>query len=137
MRLSNLLVNIARFIFPFMLMFGLYIILYGDVSPGGGFQGGAILASAYITAYIARGERIFEIGSLVLLEKLLYVLIVIMALISVFTKGEAFTSFIPSGEPLSVRRLFLIAMNVFIGFKVALGITSLFSSFVEQESVDD
>jgi len=110
MRLSNLLVNIARFIFPFMLMFGLYI---------------------------ARGERIFEIGSLVLLEKLLYVLIVIMALISTFTKGEAFTSFIPSGEPLSVRRLFLIAMNVFIGFKVALGITSLFSSFVEQESVDD
>lgn len=137
MRLSNLLVNIARFIFPFMLMFGLYVILYGDVSPGGGFQGGAILASAYITAYIARGERIFEIGSLVLLEKLLYVLIVIMALISVLTKGEAFTNFIPSGEPLSVRRLFLIAMNVFIGFKVALGITSLFSSFVEQESVDD
>lgn len=137
MRLSNLLVNIARFIFPFMLMFGLYIILYGDVSPGGGFQGGAILASAYITAYIARGERIFEIGSLVLLEKLLYVLIVIMALISVLTKGEAFTSFIPSSEPLEIRRLFLIAMNVFIGFKVALGITSLFSSFVEQESVDD
>ncbi|AHM57353.1 hypothetical protein EAL2_c20720 [Peptoclostridium acidaminophilum DSM 3953] len=137
MRLSSLLVNIARFIFPFMLMFGLYVILYGDVSPGGGFQGGAILASAYITAYIARGERIFEMGSLVLLEKLLYVLIVALALVSVFTKGEAFTSFIPPLEPLNVRRLFLIAMNMLIGFKVALGLTSLFSAFVEQESVDD
>jgi multicomponent Na+:H+ antiporter subunit B len=33
---------------PFMLVFGLYIICHGDLSPGGGFQGGVAIASGFI-----------------------------------------------------------------------------------------
>lgn len=35
-------------IFPFLLLFGMYIIALGHLSPGGGFQGGMILAGAAI-----------------------------------------------------------------------------------------
>ena len=42
---------------PFALIFGLYIILFGTVSPGGGFQGGVIVASAALLLYLGYGSR--------------------------------------------------------------------------------
>ena len=42
---------------PFAVTFGLYIILFGTVSPGGGFQGGVIVASAALLLYLGYGYR--------------------------------------------------------------------------------
>ncbi len=42
-------------ILPFSLVFGLYIILFGTISPGGGFQGGVITASAVLLLFIGHG----------------------------------------------------------------------------------
>ncbi len=33
------------FMLPFVLLFGLYIFTFGEEGPGGGFQGGAIIAA--------------------------------------------------------------------------------------------
>ncbi|MBR0091610.1 MAG: MnhB domain-containing protein [Lachnospiraceae bacterium] len=43
---------------PFAITFGLYVILFGTVSPGGGFQGGVIVASAAIMIYLGNGFHI-------------------------------------------------------------------------------
>lgn len=50
MRNNNIIVAsiIAKIITPYILLFALYIQINGEVSPGGGFQAGAILASAVI-----------------------------------------------------------------------------------------
>jgi len=40
---------------PFALVFGLCVILLGTVSPGGGFQGGVIVASACLLLYLGYG----------------------------------------------------------------------------------
>ncbi len=45
--------TINRFIFPFLVFFALYIQLNGETSPGGGFQAGAIFASAVIAFSLA------------------------------------------------------------------------------------
>ena len=42
---------------PFSLMFGIYIILFGTVSPGGGFQGGVIAASGVLLLYLGYGWK--------------------------------------------------------------------------------
>ena len=39
-----------------ILLFGIYIILYGHVAPGGGFGGGVVIASAFILMTLAYGE---------------------------------------------------------------------------------
>ena len=39
---------VAKVMIPFIIIFGLYVITHGDFGPGGGFQGGVILASAFI-----------------------------------------------------------------------------------------
>ncbi|MBQ7174611.1 MAG: MnhB domain-containing protein [Lachnospiraceae bacterium] len=43
---------------PFALTFGLYIILFGTISPGGGFQGGVCVASGALLLYLGYGYNI-------------------------------------------------------------------------------
>lgn len=44
----------------FMVVFGVYIASHGQLTPGGGFQGGVILASAPILIYLAGNVKAFE-----------------------------------------------------------------------------
>ena len=48
---------VGGLIIPFMLLFGLYVQFHGEYGPGGGFQAGAIVATAFILYAILEGER--------------------------------------------------------------------------------
>lgn len=39
---------VAKFLIPYILLFGLYVQFHGDFGPGGGFQAGVIFAAAFI-----------------------------------------------------------------------------------------
>lgn len=62
-----ILATAAELLFPFLILLGAYIILHGHLSPGGGFQGGAIIAAAYYVPLLAGSGRLFseQTGSLV------------------------------------------------------------------------
>ncbi|MBQ3921339.1 MAG: cation:proton antiporter [Firmicutes bacterium] len=47
----------ADFLLPFAIVFGLAVILFGATSPGGGFQGGVIVASACLLIYLGYGAK--------------------------------------------------------------------------------
>ena len=40
---------------PFVLIFGLYVVWHGEAGPGGGFQGGVIIATAFILHGLLHG----------------------------------------------------------------------------------
>lgn len=42
----------ADALLPFSIVFGIYVILFGTISPGGGFQGGVIVAAACLLLYL-------------------------------------------------------------------------------------
>lgn len=48
---------ISRMVSPFIMLFALYIIFHGHYSPGGGFQGGTMLAAAILLTRITSGNR--------------------------------------------------------------------------------
>lgn len=48
---------VAKIMIPFIIIFGLYVITHGDFGPGGGFQGGVILASAFILYGLVYGKQ--------------------------------------------------------------------------------
>jgi energy-converting hydrogenase B subunit I len=50
--------TVARWVRVPIFLFGIYIIAFGDVSPGGGFAGGAILASVYVLLMLAFGRDV-------------------------------------------------------------------------------
>lgn len=41
----------------FLVIFGVYVIVHGDITPGGGFQGGAIVASFMALLLVAHGGK--------------------------------------------------------------------------------
>jgi multicomponent Na+:H+ antiporter subunit B len=45
---------------PVTLLVGCYVVLHGGVSPGGGFQGGCVLATGLYLAYLAGDYRILQ-----------------------------------------------------------------------------
>lgn len=53
---SDVLDTASRILIPFITLFALYVVLHGHQSPGGGFQGGAILAGAMILSRLIRGR---------------------------------------------------------------------------------
>jgi len=48
---------VSRWNTPFMVVFGLYVITHGELGPGGGFQGGVIVAAAFILYGLVFGAR--------------------------------------------------------------------------------
>jgi multicomponent Na+:H+ antiporter subunit B len=53
--MSKIVRTVTNILFAFILIFGFYVILHGHVTPGGGFQGGAVVASGIALVLIAYG----------------------------------------------------------------------------------
>ncbi len=49
--------TVSRILLPFMLLYSIYIIIHGHLTPGGGFQGGVLLAFLIILEFFLR-ERL-------------------------------------------------------------------------------
>jgi multicomponent Na+:H+ antiporter subunit B len=45
--------TVSRIMIPFMQIFSLYVYVHGHISPGGGFQGGCIMAASFILLAVA------------------------------------------------------------------------------------
>jgi multisubunit Na+/H+ antiporter MnhB subunit len=52
--------TISSWVKVLIVLFGIYIILFGHLSPGGGFAGGVILASSYVLLMLAFGRKLVE-----------------------------------------------------------------------------
>lgn len=54
---SDATVLTCRLMATALFLLGVYVILHGTVTPGGGFQGGAIAASSFVLVYLGDGYR--------------------------------------------------------------------------------
>lgn len=119
---SNLLSKSLTIIYPFILIFGIYIIVNGHTSPGGGFQGGAIIASVYISKYLVLPVYDYQLEPFKRIEKIMLLMIILIPIsIFVFQMNVKFPDLnIP----------YLIIMNILIAVKVTCGISVIFFRFV-------
>lgn len=118
---SKIVNNTLDLIYPAIMMFGLYIIFNGHLRAGGGFQGGAVLAGAFIVRFFADSSLPLSLARLNRLEKVFYLLLVLSAV---------FYSFLLLGVfPPAVKTAYLMAMNLLIGAKVFCGLTIIFFRF--------
>lgn len=86
---SFILSTSADLLFPLLLMVGFYIILHGHLTPGGGFQGGVILAVAFFIPLLARPGTRVNHGGISLIEGLSGAAFIIIGLLSLY-QGDAF-----------------------------------------------
>lgn len=126
----ELFVTFSRLLYPVMLMFGFYVIINGHLSPGGGFQGGAIVATAILILYYIDISKTIDVKLILTIEKFLFMALILVGALSFFTTdGYLFTNFIINPE---YKEIYLITLNVLIGVKVALGLTAIFTAFLKE-----
>jgi len=88
-----------QLLLPMIFTFGAYVIVNGHLSAGGGFQGGAIVASAVMLMLLARPRSTLNVALLSVIESfagVIYVCIGILGL--VLAGGFLDARFLPRGE---------------------------------------
>lgn len=101
-------------LYPFMLLFGFYIIWNGYATPGGGFQGGSILATLFVARYIVYPVEDFDSRRMHLIERAFLALILILPTLFLFSGLTMRYPFL--------RIPFLRLMDILIGVEVAFGL---------------
>jgi multicomponent Na+:H+ antiporter subunit B len=113
-------------IYPFIIVFGIYITLNGHISPGGGFQGGAIISAVFIIQYFTTYEKTISLHIFNRLEKILYLTILLFGVFFIFQFKDL--------VPFVLKPYYLMLMNILIGIKVCCGLSVIFYRFVLFES---
>ena len=116
-------------------MFGLYVIAHGHSSPGGGFQGGVILASSFILLTIAYGideiKRRCSLATVTLMTSsgiLLYAGIGMICLLL----GANYLDYgvLPLTEPRSIG---MLGIEIGVGITVMAVLVSIFYDLISFE----
>lgn len=124
----------AAMLVPIILLFGIYIVLNGHLSPGGGFSGGAIIGAGlilYLNAFgFQKTERImnFKVFTGVTFAALMFYACAKMY--SFYTGANHLDSGIPLGTPGAILSSGLILpLNICVGLVVACTMYAFYALF--------
>ena len=115
----------ANLLLPLACTFGGYVILHGDSSPGGGFQGGVLVASAVLLVFLGYGakrmQQVFKTDFMHNTETMAEILYIVIGLIGVLVGLSFGVNFIL--EELHIETAML--MNDAVGYHVMAGVGCL------------
>ena len=128
----------GRILLPAVMMYGIYVVLNGHLSPGGGFSGGTVLGCGLILGALILGEETME----QLLPPKRITLFTVACLLSYGAmKGYSFFTGanhvgweIPKGTPGDILSSgFILPLNICVGIIVACTMYTFYMLFVEKE----
>ncbi len=135
-RNSEIFKTAAKVLIPIIIMLGVYIFINGHLSPGGGFQGGAVIASAVILVLLAFPNLPFNhklFGFMESISGIVYVLLAALgALIGLGYLDNAILPLGTFGELLSAGAIPVIYS--FIGLKVGAELSNILNEFQSVQS---
>ena len=139
MKKKSVIVRCAADVFlPLAAVFGCYVIFHGNTSPGGGFQGGVLVASAILLVFLGYGlsgvNKTFRYHFLHSSETVAEILYVVIGLVGIaaglnFCKNFIFS---PAAQLESTN-----LMNDAVGYHVMAGIACLLIMMLSLLSEDD
>jgi multicomponent Na+:H+ antiporter subunit B len=125
--------KISQFVTPVMFLFGLYIVIHGHLSPGGGFAGGVVMAGAFILQILAFGDILphlrKEEAGLEFMESAAILGFLILAGIGLLLSGTVvfFSNFINKGVlGKLVSAGFIPLENIVVGAEVCAAMATIF-----------
>ena len=132
--MSLIVKTITRLTVGLILLYGIYIVSHGHVSPGGGFAGGVIIALSFIHLMLAYGKEVafgrLSKAAASFFESTGALLFLTIALLG-FTGGFFFLNLIPKGEAFKLFSAGIIPLcNIAISLKVGAGLFTIFVALV-------
>jgi multicomponent Na+:H+ antiporter subunit B len=136
-RRSEAAILICRIFGPLTLLFGLYMVLHGTATPGGGFQGGVIVASSVILVYLGEGyanwRKLVRSPALDALEGAGALLFALGGVGPMLVGAAFMQNVLPLGKSRDLLSGGLMVLqNAFVGMAVTGGFAMLFLEFMEQ-----
>jgi multisubunit Na+/H+ antiporter MnhB subunit len=134
--MSIIVKKVTQLVAGLIFMYGIYIILHGHLTPGGGFAGGAIIAGSFILLILAFGSSTLklrkEVSGSSNTESIAILMVVILAIMSLMMSAKVFFfNFLPKGEPGTLLSAGVIPLyNISIGIEVAGAILTIFLALV-------
>ncbi|WP_369372528.1 MnhB domain-containing protein [Streptomyces sp. cg36] len=127
----------ATLLLPVTLAVGVYTVAHGQLSPGGGFQGGVVLATALHLAYVAADYRALQkVRPLVVLDvadSLAAASYTLVGLAGLITGGAFLQNVLPLGTFNTITSGGTVpVLNATVGVEVACGLICLLAHFLDQ-----
>ncbi len=135
---DRILQMVGLVMIPAVMMFGIYVVLNGHLSPGGGFSGGTVMGCGLILAYMVMGRSRLE--HYLTPNRLTGVTVACLCTYGVL-KGYSFITGanhigweVPKGKPGAIFSSgFILPLNICVGIIVACTMYTFFSLFSERE----
>jgi multicomponent Na+:H+ antiporter subunit B len=116
-------------------MFGAYVFINGHLTPGGGFQGGAIIASGFVLLLLAKPNMKINHQLISIIESISGVSFVIIGILGIALAGGFLDNNIIGlgtfGTLLSAGAIPII--YIFVGLKVGSELSSIVGTFNETQ----
>ena len=128
---------------PFIALFGFYVITHGHLSPGGGFQGGVILAAISIIFSIVYGSafdyRRYSPQTKTVLETGGALTFLGFGLAGIFMEGSFLNNlgFLTAEQGTLISAGSIPYINLGVGFKVGAGLAIIFYSMIQKTFEED
>lgn len=117
-------------------MYGLYVIVHGHLTPGGGFAGGVIMAGSFILLILANGSDFLKLlkeeSGTTMYENLAMIMVLFLA-VSGFLLGTHifFLNWLPKGTVGQLVSAGILPLyNIFVGIEVAASIVTIFLALI-------
>lgn len=131
---DTILQKVAFILVPMIMIFGIYIILNGHISPGGGFSGGSVIGAGlilYLNAFgFAKTERFFTEKTYKIVSFCALSFYCLAKSYSFYTGANGLESGIPLGTPGAILSSGLILpLNICVGLVVACTMYAFYAIF--------
>ncbi|MCW9016715.1 MAG: DUF4040 domain-containing protein [Kangiellaceae bacterium] len=129
---------VGRLLFPFIILFGLYVQFHGEYGPGGGFQAGAIIATGIILFALLEGEKraLAAVPHSVMMGMIAggAMLYTLVGVTSMFMGGNFLDYSVLSSDPVFGQQLGNLLIEAGVGITVCGALLTIFHAFAAREN---
>ena len=131
---SSIVTSGSKLLFPAIILLGAYVFIHGHLSPGGGFQGGVIIATGFLLMLLAYENYSVSHTALSVVESLAGITFAGVGLLGFMHGGTFLQNFLPSGV---MNNLFsggvIPIIYIAVGFKVGAELTGVIYTVLHEK----
>lgn len=128
----------SKLLFPAIILLGVYVFIHGHLSPGGGFQGGVIIATGFLLMLLAYESYSVNHRVLSIVESLAGIVFTGIGLAGLIMGKTFLENFMPEGV---MNNLFsggiIPIIYIAVGLKVAAELTGVIYTVLHEKGEDN